>query len=322
MSEIGTNYTPLKEKHLLTYSAISAFLDCSRAYYWRYVQQLAPLATHPPFEFGRLIHEALARYYNGEDPHDIIETVRGATPDPNNPVTSLIAHRMIEGYINHYPLDDHTLSEIERQFCLKLTSPRSGRCSRTFNVAGKVDGIAITPEGTHTLIEHKTTAYTNGNNFDQLWSNYQVRFYAHCLNLLDYEITDICYNLLTKPPIRQGKHETLEAFDERLKCFYAGELLNRAGEPYVPFTRTMLLYDRLDTHQVAHQVWDVASWIRQCLYHRRWPQNTRSCHRFAHSECRYMPICESCDNPIIIDNQYVLTPPHEELDLTAPEMTI
>ena len=77
-------------------------------------------------------------------------------------------------------------------------NPATGAASRSFVLAGKVDGI-VRIGGEHFILEHKTAAQVDGDYLEKLWTDFQITLYAHYIEeTMGIPITGILYNVLVK----------------------------------------------------------------------------------------------------------------------------
>jgi hypothetical protein len=91
--------------------------------------------------------------------------------------------------------------------------------SRTFDSAGKIDGLGVLQDGRLVLMEHKTTSESVDPASDywlRLRLNQQVMQYVVAARALGWDVQVILYDVTKKPAIRQKQGETAAQFGERL----------------------------------------------------------------------------------------------------------
>ena len=242
---------------LTTYSQWSAFRDCRRRAFWRYVRNLRPRTTATALDFGRIIHGALEQWHKGlpldrpeDGPIDVsmdMDSVMGYLdrqfPVGHSPTSNPDAHgrwhlarAMLRAYASRYPMDGCTWRTvaIEHQLEGLIVNPATGASSRTFYLGGRVDGIvaAVMPElsdvEANWILEHKTAATIDAGYLDKLWTDFQTALYAlYIERTLGIHITGVIYNVLAKAKLQQSAGETEAEFTARYAELCAK---NRSGK--------------------------------------------------------------------------------------------
>ena len=199
---------------LLTASRMSSFLACPRKHYWRYEVGLKRDTDAKALRVGTAWHSLMEARWQGADyeaaianaiPADLeFEEIDVAT------ITGLLA-----GYYARYGESDEVVTELfaETEFNLPLPG------SRTFNVAGKIDGIAQLSDGRLCLLEHKTTGDSvepDSEYWLRLRFNPQILQYVLAAKALGWDIETVIYDVTRKPSIRQKKTESIEEYGDRL----------------------------------------------------------------------------------------------------------
>jgi hypothetical protein len=65
---------------------------------------------------------------------------------------------MMEGYSQRYDGDNYETIAVEAEYRAPLLNPDTGKPSRTWVLAGKIDAIAKDRDGKIIIVEHKTTS--------------------------------------------------------------------------------------------------------------------------------------------------------------------
>ena len=87
----------------------------------------------------------------------------------------------------------------EKTFEGPIVNPATGATSRSFILAGKVDGI-VRQDGQYFLLEHKTAAQIDASYLERLWTDFQIILYAWYLEqTLGITVSGIIYNVLVSP---------------------------------------------------------------------------------------------------------------------------
>jgi hypothetical protein len=319
-----------------TYSFWSSYRNCPQACAWRYLHELAPIERSQNLRFGSLIHQCLEHWHGTGDLAGTLELVetacRQSLGDPEVKAAWHLATAMLMGYVMRYPEEAFTVVALEKTFAGPLLNPETGHASRTFSLAGKVDGI-VRLDGELFLLEHKTAAVVDGDYLERLWMDFQIRLYAYALEkFLGLRIAGVLYNILVKAKLRQGHGETEEEFRQRAAelaaanksgkttaqrklpetdADFQGRLRAKYADPSL-FHREMLYFSREQIAEVEHELWMLA---QQFLFARRrqaFSRNTSHCYHYG-APCAYVPLCRANGAQHVIDNLYERRTPHEEL---------
>jgi hypothetical protein len=328
-------------RQALTYSAMSTFQTCRRRYRYRYEDYLVPIAKARALAFGSVTHEWLETWHRARSV-DAAQAVidhaylnRQAEPDAKRDWHYQTA--MLRAYAEQFADEAFTVVELEKEFSGPLANPATGYPSRRFFVRGKLDGIVQRGDD-YLLMEHKTAGTLTGDYVERLALDLQIQLYAHyAREALAVPVTGILYNVLVKPRLAQAEGESEDQYQARCAELIAASKTGKtsakrkvpendeefqarlaawfAAEPR--FTRIELLLDADTLAAVRQQIWDIGQEINAARRDSRWHQNGKAC--FGMGTCAYWPICSSKGNPLVIENNYRVEPPHEELTATPEE---
>ncbi|MHB9037062.1 MAG: PD-(D/E)XK nuclease family protein [Armatimonadota bacterium] len=325
-------------KIISTYSMWNLFRNCRKACEWRYIKELVPMSRDHALSFGILIHTCLEMWHGGSSLESVLDFIDASLPkhsqDDSRRSDWHLARAMMIGYVVRYPSEDFEIIALEKIFEGRIVNPATGASSRSFTIAGKVDGIVrMRDTGEYYLLEHRTTSQLDGDYLERLWTDLQVSLYAHYIEqTLGICISGVIYNMLVKAKLQQGKGETQAEFEARRAELlsksktgktsatrklpesdesFQGRLLAKYAEPGM-FHREML---RLSHNQLDAMKTDLWELTQQFLHSRRrdmfW-RNTSYC--FAnHRTCPYFSLCSSNGSGKVIAESYERRPPHEEL---------
>lgn len=167
-----------------TYSMWNAFRNCRKACEWRYVRELVPVSRDQRLGFGTLIHGCLEIWHRDGSRDAVLDHIDRAlvnrASDESQRSDWLLARAMMGGYARVYPSEDFEIVALERTFEGPIVNPVTGASSRTFTIAGKVDGIVrMRRTGDYYLLEHKTAAQLDGSYLEKLWTDLQTSLYCH-----------------------------------------------------------------------------------------------------------------------------------------------
>lgn len=144
-----------------TYSMWSLFRNCRKACEYRYEIGLVPREKDSNLSFGSLIHECLQTWHETRDLTAVIDFIDRACAsrrdDDNVRRDWHLAHAIMTGYATRYPHEEFEIVALEKTFEGAIINPVTGASSRSFVLAGKVDGI-VRIGGDHYILEHKTAA--------------------------------------------------------------------------------------------------------------------------------------------------------------------
>jgi hypothetical protein len=320
-----------------TYSFWNAFRNCRKSNDWRYIQELVPIQRDPALSFGSLVHRALEVWHAHRDLEAALDVIDRELPerarDPRQRRDWHLATAMMRGYANRYPTEDFEVVALEKTFEGPIVNPATGASSRTFVLAGKVDGI-VRMDGKNYLLEHKTAASIDSSYLEKLWTDFQIALYSHYVGeTLGLPISGVVYNILCKTRLQQGEGETEEEFLARRAELIAKsktgkssakrkvaesdeEFQARLAAKYTDpqmFHREILFLstDRIET--LRAELWELTQAYLEARRRGVFYQNTSFCFHFR-KPCAYFALCRSGGNPVVIENFYEKRVPHEELE--------
>jgi len=319
-----------------TYSMWSLFRNCRKAVEWRHIEQLVPLERDHNLHFGSLIHECLELWHGERDLAKVLDRIDRLCPnraqDEDQKRDWLNATAMMRGYAEHYSTEEFEIVALEKTFQGPIVNPATGAASRSFVLAGKIDGI-VRIGGDYFVLEHKTASQMDADYLEKLWTDFQITLYSHYIEqVLGIPITGILYNVLVKARLQQGRGETEEEYQAR-----RAELLAKSKTGKTTAKRKMPETDEDFQERLAEKYADPLMFHRETLYLSRdrfdilrselWEltqafldarrrgvfyQNTAFCFNYQRP-CAYFALCRSNGNPNVRDNFYQRVEPNEEL---------
>ncbi len=323
----------------ITYSALSLFRNCRKAYEARHIKCLVPIHTDDNLRFGTLIHDCLEQWHGGMSLEAVMDDIDTACAkrnvDPDVKKAWHLARAIMRNYAAKYPKEEWEVIALEKTFTGPIINPETGAASRSFVLSGKVDGIVKLPDGNY-ILEHKTASAIDGDYLDKLWTDFQITLYAHYVEkVLGIPITGIIYNVLVKAKLQQSAGETEEEYRERYFALAAKnksgkssavrqmpetdyEFAKRLDEKYAEpgmFHREVIFLDRSRFEILQAELWELTKSLLEAKRRGMYYQNTSQCFNEGgyHRKCCYLPICKAGDNPILIDNLYQIVAPNVEL---------
>jgi len=173
-----------------SYSKISAFIECPKKFYWRYVEHLRPKRKSPALALGSCMAYGLAEYRRTgsqdgarkafverwEEEGRILEKTKDA--DPLRSVARGL--EILSEYMQSYPDDPTNFVRPEVTF--------EDEVAPGIIFQGRLDGVVRLDDGTMAVNEDKTASRWGDSYFRKLHHSYQVLWYlwiAKKLGLFD-----------------------------------------------------------------------------------------------------------------------------------------
>ncbi|CAM2066747.1 PD-(D/E)XK nuclease family protein [Sulfidibacter corallicola] len=326
----------MKPKTLITYSQLATFLSCRQKMRWRYIEELVPLERAQALSFGSLIHDCLESWHSQQDLPAVLDHIdriySDRATDEKQRADWHLATAMMKGYVKRYPTEDFEIMALEKKFEGPIVNPKSGRVSRSFRFAGKVDGIVKRGDD-HFLLETKTASQVDAAYLERLWRDFQISIYSlYARRVWGLEIKGVIYNVLCKARLQQSRGETEAEFEARRAALIAKSKTGRSSakrrlpesdeafkdrlaakydEPGM-FVREEVLFTQGDLQQVAGEIWDLTQALLEARRANAYLPNRGACYQYGRA-CAYLPLCQSPDNEHLIPTFYERQPPHSEL---------
>lgn len=284
---------------LLTQSELRSFRRCPREWAYAYGQQLRAARVDPALTFGSVVHRALEAWWaSGGD----LSSALAHLADLHDPYSRAQADAMLTAYSVYWrgALDDLEVIGLEVPFEAPLVNPLTGEHSRTWRLAGQLDGLVRErATGRVWILEHKTTSddITPGAPYWQrLRLDAQVAIYHHGARALGYEPSGVLYDVLRKPslrPLEPGqRRKSPETPDE-----FRGRLLIQLEVDTARFLqRQEVVLLASDEQEAALDTWQSAQSLRDTQRLGRFARNGDACMRWGRA-CDYLPLCLGTAQP-------------------------
>ena len=272
-------------KELITASRMSCLLDCPRKHYWRYECAIKREMDAMALRFGTAWHAAMESRWQKMSYDDALAAALATARDFDEATVATISG-LLAGYYARWSEDP------VKELCAEVEFRSQLANSRTFDVAGKIDGLGILHDGRLALVEHKTTSADVGPDSDywiRLRSNPQINQYVLAARQLGWDVSVVLYDVTRKPSIRVKKDETPEDYAARL-----AEDTQIRPEFYYARREVPILED--DLEEFAIQRSELAKMIlnfraasrRSRLPHHGWPRHLTE---MACKLCDYQSFC-------------------------------
>ena len=326
-----------------TYSMWAQFRNCRQAVEWRYIKQLVPLVRDHNLHFGSLIHECLELWHADRDLAKVLDRIDRLCPnrarDEDQKRDWFNATAMMTAYAARYAAGEFEVVALEKTIQGPIVNPATGAASRSFVLAGKIDGIVRIGDD-YFLLEHKSASQLDADYLERLWTDFQITIYAYYVEqTMGITITGILYNILVKAKLQQSRGETEGEYEARRAELLAKsksgkttakrklpetdeEFKERLAEKYrdpAMFHREMLYLSRDRFDILRSELWELTQAFLDARRRGVFYQNTGFCFNF-HRPCAYFALCRSNGNPNVIENFYQRVAPNEELRV-LPETT-
>lgn len=183
-------------KEQLTASRMGTLLSCPRRHFWRYEVGLKPEVEAQALRFGSAWHRAMEARWQGQAFDAALAGAVGGMTFDEVQVATLAG--LLAGYFRQYEQD--VVKELHAE--VEFRHPIEG--SRTFDSAGKIDGLGVLHDGRLALVEHKTTTESVDAGSDfwlRLRLNQQVMQYVVAARALGWDVRVILYDVTRKPAI-------------------------------------------------------------------------------------------------------------------------
>jgi len=345
-------------KRLLTNSALNT-TACPRRYQLAYVLGLRRDVDHVNLRFGTAVHIALEHYAKTGDANEsatlALMEFDASAPDLDSidMYERMKIWVLLTEYFIYWPELKHIAYEME--FEIPLVNPDTGRASRTWNLAGKIDGIIELrqPDGRLAVLEHKTTAFDvqdpGCNYWKQLRMDSQISVYLTAARKT-FEVATVIYNVIRKPQHKakaipekdkMGFKIVLDADGNRVKKKdgyprqsgdkakgYTLQTRPETPEEYSERIRGLVHNDpqdwffrqeiprlQADLDEAACDLWLTAQMLNFCHVKNCFPKRHNQCVGFG--TCPYFDLCTSDFDPDsgIVPDGYI------KLDNVHPELS-
>jgi RecB family exonuclease len=275
----------------LTTTRLAAYRRCPRQHLYRYELGLSRIREQAPLRLGAAFHSGLESHNRGADAETAIQRATAdyeVLPDWADPLEWIIEretiHQLLAGHFWRYSQDDLVFVEVERAFDIPLVNPGTGATSRTFTLAGKIDGIVRLGDGRLAVLEYKTSGEdisADGEYWMRLRCDPQISQYVLAARAIGHDVATVLYDVTRKPTIRLRKNESVEEYSSRL-------LTDIGQRPDYYFARREVprLEDELAEYQ--HELWQQANQLRDSQRCNRWFRNIS---KMTRGYCQFAPLC-------------------------------
>lgn len=327
----------MSELPLLTASRMRAFRTCTRLHHFRYVEGWHTTSTPEALRFGSLMHAGLEAWWlttqrnwnSCAAPQDIVSpldealaVVSGAAADPFEGVR---AEELLRGYETRWWVESalYEVLAVEAEYRAPMWNPDTDRDSKTWQLAGKIDGIVRRRSDGRTLVmEHKTTVEAINDDTDHYWSTLaldpQISGYVIGAEALGHSVDEILYDVIRKPAQRpllatpvearkftkdgrlyanqRAEDETLDEYRSRIRA-----AIEEAPDRY--FQRRSIPRTQSQIRDYLVSAWAQSRAMRDLQLANVSYPNAEACHRFG--ECPLWKVCSTGSTPAAFPEDFV-----------------
>ncbi|HEY3376260.1 MAG TPA: PD-(D/E)XK nuclease family protein [Armatimonadota bacterium] len=327
---------------VVTQTMLKELRRCPMRVYWRTIREIAPLERDADLYFGTFIHACQEIWHETHDMGAVQEhidwecSLRSENPDINTMWHKATA--MMLGYAMQWPADDFTITACEQSFEVPIVNPESGRPSRSFVLAGKIDRIAEY-QGETWLLEFKTASNIDEVYLDKLSNDFQSRVYkVGYARHTGQAVGGVIYDVAEKSRLVQSQGETEEEFEVRYAelcaknksgkstatrklpgsdADYQARLREQYTDP-AKFYRGYLYFSADKIREVEAEIWMLTQQFAAMRRHDWFFKNDDSCFQW-NKRCPYYRLCHCNDPEPLIALYYEYKPAHAELQDTGNE---
>ncbi len=316
-------------KQLLTNSRSTSFKLCRRRHWYEYEIGLRPTVDAKALRMGSAFHELLDRLRQGCDLGIALAdgVSRYATTDELSFEYATV-ETLVRWYVWRWANQNLEVVASEKTFVLPLLNPETGAASKTFSLAGKIDGIVKLEDGRLAVLENKLLGEdisSDGEMWRRLQIDQQISLYVYAARQLGFDVSAVLYDVARKPTIKPTPVPVLDGDGLKIVLDNAGQrVLTGQGKPrqtadtslgYVVQTRPMTVEEwsdklwtdiadrreyyfarvevaRLDSEidECVQELWDQAKTIREA---QRYSRHYRTVSRNLCVWCAYFGLCSS-----------------------------
>lgn len=297
--------------NLLTVSRMRTWRDCRRKHHLKYHEGWRPTVDPDALRFGSLAHVGLEAWWETEDGDRAEAALRAIDGLGVDKYEQAAADVLLTAYDLQWAdeMDRYEVIAVEESFFAPLLNPETGAASRTWSLAGKLDGI-VRDLATDQLLmlEHKTTTDSFADGADPYWIKLgmdpQVSHYYLGAESLGHRAEGCLYDVLLRPRLRplkatpedkrkykangelyanqRDRDETATEYGERIAA-------DIEARPEKYFARRMIARTDRDIVEYLGDVWAEGRMMREAELAERAPRNPESCHRFG--TCPFWDAC-------------------------------
>jgi len=215
--------------NILSASRMGVLLRCPRAHFWQYEVGLVKESDSIALRIGSAWHRAMEARWKGASYDEALAAAITEGIDLDEYTCATTAGLLI-GYYAYYG-ERETFGKLypECEFDYPLEQ------SRSFRVAGKLDGLGILTDQRTAIVESKTTGESitpDSNYWLRLSFNMQVFQYVCAARKSGWDISHTIYDVTRKPSIKPKQVTDLDYYGKKIVLDQSGSRVFKSnGEP-------------------------------------------------------------------------------------------
>lgn len=309
---------------ILSHSRLRDFRACPKRHHFKYDLGYRPAVDAEALHFGSFTHGWLEAWWDaahaGQDRLEaalafVSAPIKDGKPMEVDVFDRMRAEAMARGYHARWSEEPLRVLGVEVEFRAPLINPATGAASKTYQLGGKMDAIAVTIDGRPWVIEHKSTTEDvapGSDYYRRLRIGGQGSMYIEGARSLGLDVQGVVYDLLRKPALRplkksaeiklkkDGTPYANQRLEDETPEEYRVRLLEAIAEnPNAFFARAEVVRHEAETEEAQYDAWQLARVMREGELAGRFPRNEDSCIQYG-SACPFFPVCcgeASLDDP-------------------------
>jgi len=301
----------------LTASRLRDAKACQRLHHYKYGLGYRPLAEGTALRFGKLVHDGLEAWWEGAGEERLDAALAAIAQPEADPFDQAKAEAMLRGYHARWCDQQFRVVGVEVPFETELVNPDTGKPSRTWTLAGKIDAI-VEVDGKCMIVEHKTTSedMSAGSAYwARLRLDQQISIYYAGAASLGLKVDGAIYDVLGKPGQKPLKTNSRRQVDESPLEYRDRVIEAIAEEPNAYFARAEVVRLEAEMSEGMADVWQLGRMLRENDARGFHPRTVEACTRFG--TCPFFAVC--CGEASLDDTNKFrrLTELHPELASAA-----
>lgn len=295
---------------MLTVSRMKAWRNCKRLHRLMYLEGWRAVRDADPLRQGTIGHRALEAWWSAGD-HRLAAALAAIAGQGEDPFEQAAIEELMIGYDREWSaeLERYEVVAVEISFTIPLVNPATGSVSRTWVLAGKIDGVLRERDtGCIVLLEHKLTSESFADDAERYWiklgMDAQVSHYYLGAEGHGHIATGCLYDVLRRPQLRPLKATPEESRkytkdgrlyanqrdrDEAPDEYRARVKVDIWENPSKYFARRTIARTDRDIAEYLGDVWVEARMMRDAELAGVAPRSPEACHRFG--SCLFWPVC-------------------------------
>jgi hypothetical protein len=307
---------------MLTVSRMKAWRTCKRLHRLSYLEGWRSVRSADPLRQGTIGHRGLEAWWSA-DVDRLGAALAAIAGQGEDAYEQAAIEELLIAYDREWTaeLARYEIVAVEISFTIPLVNPATGAISRTWILAGKIDGVLRERDtGCIVLLEHKLTSESFADDAESYWiklgMDAQVSHYYLGAEGHGHIATGCLYDVLRRPrleplkatPVEQRKYTEKPSklkdgtvrpagslyanqrdADETPDEYRARVRTSIAEAPAKYFARRTIARTDRDIAEYLGDVWAEARMMRDAELAEVSPKNPEACHRFG--TCTYWPVC-------------------------------